>query len=173
MCTFHKHFGEQEGKYSQDVFKAQRVLILERNTPLAFLILLSHFSPSWSFCVDPHSIILCWQVCLSTHNCGTAPHNSVTVGTVPHYHATLGRFLGVCGSLSWGFPDGSHGKESACNVGTLGSIPGLGRCPGEGNGNSPQYSCLDNSTDRGYSPWGLKESDKTEWLTLSLFFLCP
>ena len=41
------------------------------------------------------------------------------------------------------------GKESACNVGDLGSIPGLGRFPGEGNGNSLQYSCLENSMDRG------------------------
>ena len=44
---------------------------------------------------------------------------------------------------------GSGGKESACNVGDLGSIPGLERCPGEGNGNPLQYSCLENPTDRG------------------------
>ena len=48
-----------------------------------------------------------------------------------------------------GFPGGSDGKESAHNVGDPGSIPGLGRSPGEGNGNSPQYSCLENSMDRG------------------------
>ena len=47
-----------------------------------------------------------------------------------------------------GFP-GSDGKESACNVGDPGSIPGSGRSPGEGNGNLFQYSCLDNSMDRG------------------------
>ena len=41
------------------------------------------------------------------------------------------------------------GKESACNVGDLGSIPGLGKSPGEGNGNPLQYSCLENSMDRG------------------------
>ena len=50
---------------------------------------------------------------------------------------------------SKGFPCGSAGKESACNVGGLGSIPGLGRSPGEGNGNPLQYSFLENSTDRG------------------------
>ena len=44
---------------------------------------------------------------------------------------------------------GSDGKESACNVGDLGSIPGSGRAPGEGNGNPPQYSCLENPMDRG------------------------
>ena len=47
------------------------------------------------------------------------------------------------------FPAGSDGKESACNAGDLGSIPGLGRSSGEGNGNPLQYSCLENSTDRG------------------------
>ena len=42
------------------------------------------------------------------------------------------------------FPGGSVGKESACNAGDLGSIPGSGRSPGEGNGNPLQYSCLEN-----------------------------
>ena len=45
---------------------------------------------------------------------------------------------------SWGFPGGSDGKESACNAGDLGSIPGLERSPGEGHGNPLQYSCLEN-----------------------------
>ena len=48
-----------------------------------------------------------------------------------------------------GFPGGSDGKESVCNAGDLSSIPGLGRSPGEGNGYSLQYSCLDNPMDRG------------------------
>ena len=48
-----------------------------------------------------------------------------------------------------GFPGGSHGKASPCNVGDPGSIPGLGRSPGEGNGYPLQYSCLENSMDRG------------------------
>ena len=46
-----------------------------------------------------------------------------------------------------GFPGDSAGKESACNAGELGSIPGLGRSPGEGNGNPLQYSGLENSTN--------------------------
>ena len=56
------------------------------------------------------------------------------------------------------FPGGSDGKESACNVGDLGSVPGLGRSPGEGNSCPLQSSCLENSMDRGagYSPWGHK-----------------
>ena len=47
------------------------------------------------------------------------------------------------------FPGGSDGKESPCNAGDLGSIPGLGRSLGEGNGNSLQYSCPQNSMEKG------------------------
>ena len=52
-------------------------------------------------------------------------------------------------SESQGFSGGSDGKESTCNVGDRGSIPGSGRSPGEGNGYLLQYSCLANSMDRG------------------------
>ena len=52
-------------------------------------------------------------------------------------------------SLSFCFPGGSEVKASAHNVGDLGSIPGSGRCPGEGNGNPLQYSCLENPMDGG------------------------
>ena len=48
-----------------------------------------------------------------------------------------------------GLPWWLRGKESACNPGDPGTIPGSGRCPGEGNGNPLLYSCLENSTDRG------------------------
>ena len=69
-----------------------------------------------------------------------------------------------------GFPGGSDSKESACEAGDLGSIPGLGRSPGEGNGDPLHYSCLENSEDRGAwqtkGPWGHRESDTTERLTL-------
>ena len=54
-----------------------------------------------------------------------------------------------------GFPHSSVGKESACDAGDPGLIPGLGRFPGKGNGNPLQYSCVENSMDRGamdYSP---------------------
>ena len=47
------------------------------------------------------------------------------------------------------FPGGSEDKASACNAGDTGLIPGLGRSPGEGNGNPLQYSCLENPMDRG------------------------
>ena len=72
------------------------------------------------------------------------------------------------------FPGGSDNKESSCNAGNQGWIPGSGRSPGEGDGYQLQYSFLKNSMDRGAwwdSPWGRKEWDMTEPLTLSLFFI--
>ena len=69
---------------------------------------------------------------------------------------------------SEGFPGGSDGKESACNMGDLGSIPGSGRFPGGGRGNPLQSSCLETPMERG--AWratvhGVKESDTTEQLS--------
>ena len=65
----------------------------------------------------------------------------------------------------------SHMQESACEPGEPSSVPGLGRSPGEGNGNPLQFSYLEHSMDKGawqaYSPWGHKESHTTEQLTLS------
>ena len=58
------------------------------------------------------------------------------------------RHFGGITLISWDFPGGSDSKESACNAEDPGSIPGLGRSPGEGNGNPLQSSCLENSTDR-------------------------
>ena len=69
------------------------------------------------------------------------------------------------------FPGGSEDKASACNAGDQGSIPGLGRSPGEGNGNPLQYSCLDNPMDGG-AWWatvdGVAQS-QTRLSSLSLF----
>ena len=53
----------------------------------------------------------------------------------------------ICYITRLGFPSGSEVKASASNVGDPGSIPGLGRSPGEGNGNPLQYSCLENPMD--------------------------
>ena len=71
--------------------------------------------------------------------------------------------------LLTGLPGGAGGKESACNAGDLGLglIPGLGRSPGEGNGYPLQYSCLENSMDRGAwqataHGWRHEELDTTE-----------
>ena len=71
-----------------------------------------------------------------------------------------------------GFPGGSDGKESACIVGDLSSIPGLGRSPRGRHGNPLQYSCLEkphgHGSLEGYSPWCRKGLDMTEQLSLHL-----
>ena len=58
-------------------------------------------------------------------------------------------FFAESSDKNWGFPGGSEVKAFACNEGDLGSIPGSGRSPGEGNGNPLQYSCLENPMDGG------------------------
>ena len=69
------------------------------------------------------------------------------------------------------FPGGSDSKESACTEGDLGSIPGLGRSPGGRHGNPFQYSCLENPHGQRslghYRPWGHRESDTTEQLSIT------
>ena len=68
-----------------------------------------------------------------------------------------------------GFPGGSDGQESAYIAGDLGSILGLKRSTGEGNGYTLQYSCLENAMDRGaWQVWGRKESDLTERVLIEL-----
>ena len=61
------------------------------------------------------------------------------------------------------FPGGSDGKESACNEGDLGLIPGLGRSPGEGKGNPLQYSCLENPMGGGASWLQSMQSQRVEY----------
>ena len=71
---------------------------------------------------------------------------AVTSVTLPYFQ--MGRKRSFFSS-DVGFPSGSDGKESTCNAEDLGSIPGLERSLGEGNGNPLQYSCLENPMDRG------------------------
>ena len=70
-----------------------------------------------------------------------------------------------CFKKQWGFPGGSDGKESACNAADLGLIPGLGRSPEEGKGYPLVF--WPGELHGLYSPWGHKESDMTERLSLS------
>ena len=64
-----------------------------------------------------------------------------------------------------GYPGDSDCKDSACNVENLGSIPGSGRCPGEGNDYPLQYSCLENSTERAW--WATFHGVTKSWIHLS------
>ena len=83
--------------------------------------------------------------------------------------SNLGTFLSFLG-----FPYGSAGKESTCNVGDLGLIPGLGRSPGEGKGYPLQYSGLENSMDQG-AWWATLHGVPKSWAGLSdfHFFIFP
>ena len=68
----------------------------------------------------------------------------------------------------WSFPGGSGRKESACNVGDPGSVPGSGRSPGKDNGNTPVFLPGEFHGPRSlvaYSPWGRKDLDTTKWLS--------
>ena len=92
-----------------------------------------------------------------------------------------GQFDSWVGKIHWrrdrlltpvflGFPCGSAGKESTCNVGNLGSIPGLGRSPGVGNGYPLQYSGLENSINcivHGFIEWDMTERLSLHFLTLT------
>ena len=82
--------------------------------------------------------------------------------TLSHFHYGSGGSLINTNFYNQGFPGGSDGKESACNAGDRGSMPGLGRSPGEGNGNPLQYSCLENPMDRRVQPVIVHGFAKTE-----------
>ena len=105
------------------------------------------------------------------------PEDLPNTGTKPSSPELAGEFFTTATREAWildlrqgkrplSFQGDSDGKESACNVGDLGSVPGLGRFNGGGNGNPLQYSCLENSHGQrslvGSSPWGCKELGKTD-----------
>ena len=72
-------------------------------------------------------------------------------------------------SIFWSFPGGSHSKASAYNVGDQGSIPGSGRSPGEGNGNTLKHSCLENAIDRG-AWWATVHEVAESWTQLNNYY---
>ena len=99
-----------------------------------------------------------------------APHRSSTALGQCHLGLThlfpMGHHTFALLRLFPGFPGGSDGKESVCNVGDLGLIPGLGRSPGEGKGYPLQF--WPGEFHGLYNLWGCKELDMTERLSLSL-----
>ena len=108
------------------------------------------------------------QLPLVPHTPITGEENGATMTGLDHYDFSSGAWKKKGEKMHFinQLLDSSVGKESTCNVGDLGSIPGLGRSPGEGKDYPLQYSGLENSMD--YSPWGRKELDTTEQLSLSL-----
>ena len=82
------------------------------------------------------------------------------------YFKIIKKFLLVSLQNIYGFPGDSDGKESACNAGDPGSIPGLGRSPGEGNGDTLQYFCLENCMDR-EAGWAAVHVVTKSWARLS------
>ena len=155
------------------------------NCIFSFLMKLILFSQVYHFTLLPATTISSYPlqhfafvfVCVvcffnSSHSNWSAFLIAHLVKNLPAMQETLIRFL--VGKIPWrrerlptpvllGLPCGSASKESTCNVGDLGSIPGLGRSPGEGKGYPSQYSGLENSMDY---PWGCKESDTTEQISL-------
>ena len=121
-------------------------------------------SPTPSLSVSPRGLCTSHQQSLS-HQAPESPEFSFWLGCVtlaksPSLSESLPlyprkrrtghwRDLTLGPASVWGFFDGSDSKETACNVGDLGSIPGLGRSPGGGHGNPLQYFCLENPMDRG------------------------
>ena len=93
-----------------------------------------------------HSSVLAWRISGTGKPGGLPSLGSHRVG---HDWSDLAAAAAAAYIYTLGFPCSSVGKESACNAGDPGSIPGLGRSPGEGNGNPLQYSCLENPMDRG------------------------
>ena len=100
--------------------------------------------------------------------CQTLPWNKTGI---PCQNSSL--FIDHGFLLKWSSPGGSAGKESACNVGDLGSIPGLGRFPGKGKGYTHPRILAWRIPCGLYGPWDRKESDTTERLTLSLSLFFP
>ena len=107
---------------------------------------------------------LCWSKPYILWECGILflyPHGPAMFSIkYMFFHSLNKHFLLSNGS--------SDGKASAYNVGDLGSIPGLGRSPGEGNGNPLQYSCLENPMDQGVS-WATVHGVAKRWTRLSDF----
>ena len=107
--------------------------------------------PQW------HSSLPCFLLLLS---------HSRDDSQTDHLHPRLGSHSAFGEPKLKTFPGGSDGKESTCEAGDLGLVPGLGRSPGGGHGNPLQYPCLENPHGQrslvGYSPQSRKESDMTE-----------
>ena len=103
-------------------------------------------SPEGSYCWPAFSTV---RRKYSPYSCCSLPRRLCSCFFFFFFCSSIGLHIFILFHLSTGFPGGSEVKASASNAGGPGSIPGLGRSPGEGNGNPLQYSCLENPMDRG------------------------
>ena len=139
------------------------------------LLLLFFFSPTlihtafFFFLIPYHNLIL--KQTIHTHSWVPGQQYNYKDALKPLSFQSTPLFSFTQHHHTMGFPSGSEGKESACNAGDLGSIPGLGRSPGGGHSNPLQYTCLENPHRQrnlvGYSPWRCKESGRTGQLSVS------
>ena len=115
------------------------------------------------FCDKKEGIFVFYLVSFMNHSLGMGRHSIVKSSDSRTFPGGL-RVKNLPPNAD--FPGGSVSKESVCNSRDLGLIPGLGRSPGEGNGNPLQYSCLEIPVDggawRATNSWGCKELDTTE-----------
>ena len=115
--------------------------------------------------IATHSSILAWRIPWTEEPDGL---QSIGLHGVRHNGATNTHTY----RCMWSFPGGSVEKNPACNAGDLGSVPGSGRSPGAGYGNPLQYSCLENSMDRG--AWrGTVHGVAKSWIQLRDWHLVP
>ena len=113
--------------------------------------------------IKVRTIFLNFRWGLYKQNIWNSKERSISGVIKKYWHSGIQVFI------SEGFSGSSDGKESACNAGDLGLIPGLGRSPEGGHDSPLYYSCLENPHGQrslvGYSPWGRKESDTTKRLS--------
>ena len=122
---------------------------------------------SFSRTTFPEQFLIYWPVVLTAEQIWWQCFTPVLVIYVLQFLRTIIEKVLVV----LGFPGSSDSKKSACSAGDLGSIPGLGRCPGEENGNPLQYSCLENPKDRGARWATVHGVAKIERLTLFFPFV--
>ena len=102
-----------------------------------------------------HSSILAWRIPMERGAWRAIVYGVAESDTTEQLSTENFSMVNKVTITTLGFPGGSDSKESSCNAADLGSIPELGRSPGEGHGNLLQYSCLENPIDRG-AWWALQ-----------------